>query len=82
MMAAVGLPSRSARSRHAHRARSGFHGELLKLGIAIGQTSVSSPIATTKPGSSPGADIVPQPKVRADQCRLDQNATADLKLAA
>ena len=31
---------------------------------------------------SPGTAIVHQPKVRADQCRIDQNATADLKLAA
>jgi len=37
---------------------------------------------TTKLGSSPGTAIVPQPSAGRNQCRLDQNAMADLKLAA
>ena len=42
----------------------------------------SSPGTTTKLGSSPGTGYRTPAQVRADQCRLDQNVMANLKLAA
>ena len=44
--------------------------------------SSSSPGVTTKPGWSPWTAIVLQTRCDASQCRFDQNATANLKLAA
>jgi hypothetical protein len=55
-----------------------MHGLQQLIGAAV--AGILHEVATTKPGSSPGTDITPA-QVRADQCRLDQNATADPKLA-